>query len=205
MWRWWGARKESFFIFILFYFFFFFAFVRRCQLKCPQPWAQRQQWQPIHFPDELSPAGGEVTSPKVIYGIVDLSFLHLQLFATHAHAQTHTHPPTHITSQCTSSSSHLPFLDTFFSMLYCFYPWDCFDLCLDWCGNAFIKVSENGQCQTWVISSLKYDVIGQHSDQTPQKFETSPNQTGVSDLRLFLRRRTRPRLCATVVSVPDGS
>lgn len=40
----------------------------------PSAMAQRQPWQAIHFPDEPSPAGGQVTSPKVIYAIVDLSF-----------------------------------------------------------------------------------------------------------------------------------
>lgn len=89
-----------------------------CQLKCPQPWAQRQQLRPIHFPDELSPAGGEVTSPKVIYGIVDFSFLHFQLFATYTRERT----PSHIAIHCTPSSIRLLFLETFYSCFIAFIP-----------------------------------------------------------------------------------
>lgn len=62
-----------------------------------------------------------MTSPKVIYGIVDLSFLHLQLFATHTHARTRAHTLSHHSS-CTSSSIHLLFLDTFYSCFIAFIP-----------------------------------------------------------------------------------
>lgn len=135
-------------------FFFFLAFVRQCQLKCPQSWAQRQQWQPIHFPDELSPAGEEVTSPKVIYGIVDLSFLHLQLFATHKH----THPPSHTTPHCTPSCIRLPFL--YIHALLLLTPR------LLWFVHILMNAMHLSGIRKWTesdvtaISSLKFDVIG---------------------------------------------
>lgn len=175
-------------------FFFFLAFVRQCQLKCPQPWAQRQQWQPIHFPDELSPAGREVTSPKVIYGIVDLSFLHLQLFATHKHTpclphHSSLHPQLHPPS----ISEH------FISMLYCFYPPDCFDLYTYWWMQCIYQVSENGQSQTWqpsqVWSLMLLELFG--PSEKSETFLWGANQAGVffSSVAVFKKKNTAKFLC----------
>lgn len=135
-----------------------------CQLKCPQPWAQRQQLRPIHFPDELSPAGGEVTSPKVIYGIVDFSFLHFQLFATY----TREHTPSHIAIHCTPSSIRLLFLETFYSCFIAFIP----QIALIFTHiDEAIHLSGTRKWLEWDMSHLKRDVILQHSEQTSQECE----------------------------------